>query len=176
MPGVDFGIVEVGLTLATAAIGAVGAYEQGQAQSKAAAYQAQVASNNAQIAQEQASLATQKGEQQATAAGLANRAREGAIVSSMAANGVDVNTGSASGVRQSADLLGMQDVQTIRSNAAIENYGFRSQKMGFEAQSALDTAQSKYAKEAGFFGAGSSLLGGAASAAGKYQSWLNATG
>lgn len=170
------GMVMPLLTLAGAAVSAIGSYEQGQAQSKALSYQAQVASNNAQIAQEQASLATQKGEQQALAQGEKNRATQGAIASSMAANGVDVNTGSAANVKQSADLLGMQDVQTIRSNAAIENYGYRSQKMGYEAEAGLDTAEAKWAKQSAIFGAVGSLLGGAVGAAGKYQDWQNATG
>jgi hypothetical protein len=164
------------LTLAGAAVGAIGTYEQGMAQSKAMAYQAQVASNNAQIAQEQASLATQKGEQQATQIGLANRARQGSINAAMAANGVDVNSGSATNVKQSADILGMQDVQTARSNAAIENYGFRSQAMSYQAQSGLDTAEAKQAKQGAIWGAVGSLLGGAASAAGKFSDWQNAGG
>ena len=176
MPGVDAGILEtVSLVagLAGTAVSAYGAYQQGQAQSKAAAYQAQVAANNAKIAQEQANLATEKGEQEAMQQGLKNRAALGGIITSTAANGVDVSSGSALDVRKSADVLGLQDVQTKRENAAIEAYGFRSQGTSFTAQSQLDNAESQWAKSAGITGAVGSLLGGAGSVGSKYADWLN---
>lgn len=179
MPGVDAGVLETAALVASVAgtaVSAYGAYQSGQAQSKAAAYQAQVAANNAKIAQEQASLATQKGEQDAMQQGLRNRAALGGIVTSMAANGVDVSSGSAANVRQSADILGMQDVQTKRENAAIEAYGFRSQGSAFTAQSQLDTSEAQWAKNAGFTGAAGTLLGGVGSVGSKYADWLNQKG
>ena len=179
MPGVDAGVLEgvaLAATVAGTAVSAYGAYQSGQAQSKAAAYQAQVAANNAKIAQEQATLATQKGENEAMQQSLKNRAALGGIITSMAANGVDVNSGSAINVRQSADVLGLQDVQTKRENAAIEAYGFRSQGASYTAQSQLDTSEAQWAKSAGMTGAVGSLLGGAGSVGAKYADWLNTSG
>jgi hypothetical protein len=179
MPGIDGGVLETAAlvaSLAGTAMSAVGAYEQGQAQNAALKYQAQVAANNAQIAAEQTRLASAKGEQEATQQGLLNRERQGQIVAGMAANGVDVNTGSAANVRSSQDILGMQDVQTKRENAAIEGYGYRSQGMQYTAQSALDLFGGKQAATAGTFGAATSLLGGVASAGDKYANWLQKTG
>lgn len=171
------GIATVALvtTIASAAVTAYGAYEQGQATKAADKYQAQVAANNAQIADQNAKMATQKGEIQAQQQGLKNRAEMGAIISSMAANDVDVNTGSAGNVRSSADLIGMSDVNQIRQNAAIENYGYRSQKMSYQAQNALDTASGNQAEKAGDIGAITSLLGGAGRAAGMTYSWQTQT-
>lgn len=162
-------------TVAGAGISAIGAIQQGQATAAADRYQAQVAANNAQIAQQNAAMATQKGEIQAQQQGLKNRAQMGAIVSGMAANDVDVNTGSAAKVRSSADLTGLSDVQQIRQNAAIENYGYRSQSTSYQAESALETAGASNASTAGYLSAGTSLLGGAGRAAGQYASWMNQT-
>lgn len=174
--GIDAGVLEgvaLAATVAGTAVSAYGAYQSGQAQSKAASYQAQVAANNAQIASEQANLATQKGEQEAMSQSLKNRAALGGIIASEAANGVDVNSGSALNVQKSADVLGLQDVQTIRSNAAIESYGFRSQGTAYQAQEGLDTSEAQWAQNAGITGASASLLGGAGAAGSRYANWLN---
>lgn len=176
--GVDAGVLETAVLVAGVAgtaVSAYGAYEAGQAQKKAANYQAQVAANNAQIAAKNAQLATQKGEIEATQQQLKNRAEMGAIVSSMAANNVDVGSGSASDVRQSADILGNLDTSQIRSNAALENYGYRSQGMSFQAQQGLDQATAKFSNEESYIGATGSLLGGASRVGGQYINWQTAT-
>lgn len=162
-------------TVAGTAVAAYGAYEQGQATAASEKYQAQVAANNAQIAQQNAKMATQKGEIQAQQQGLKNRQIMGAIGASMAANDVDINTGSASNVRSSADITGLADVSQIRQNAAIENYGYRSQGMSYQAQSGLDTAGASNASTAGDIGAVSTLLGGAGRATGQYAQLMNQT-
>lgn len=169
------GIATAVIGLVGAGISAYGQYEQGQATAKADSYQAQVAANNATIAQTQANLATQKGEQDVLQQGLKNRAQQGAIVAGMAANGVDVNTGSAADVKQSADILGLQDEQTKMSNANIENYGYRSQGAAYTAQSQLDSAEAGWAKQSALFGAAGSLLGGASDFAGKFSDWSSAS-
>lgn len=163
-------------TVAGGAISAVGAIQQGQATAAADRYQAQVAANNAQIAQQNARMATQKGEIEAENQGMKNRAAMGAITAEQSASGVDVNTGSASNVRKSQDIVGMTDVAQIRQNAAIENYGYRSQGMAYTAQSGLDKAAASNASTAGFVGAGTSLLGSAGRAAGQYANWSNVSG
>lgn len=177
--GIDAGVLEtVSLvsTIAGGAISAVGAIQQGQATAAADRYQAQVAANNAQIAQQNARMATQKGEIEAENQGMKNRAAMGAITAEQSASGVDVNTGSASNVRKSQDIIGMTDVSQIRQNAAIENYGYRSQGMAYTAQEQLDTAAASNASTAGFIGAGTSLLGSAGRAAGQYANWSNVSG
>lgn len=177
--GIDAGALETAVLvtgIAGTAVSAYGAYQQGQAQKSAANYQAQVAANNAQIAQTNARLATQKGEIEATQQELKNRAQMGEIVASMAANNVDVGSGSALDVRKSADVVGQMDAATIRSNAALENYGYRSQSLGFQSQSTLDKATAQNAGEASYIGAAGSLLGGASRVGAQYVQWQTATG
>lgn len=177
--GVDAGVLETAVLVAGVAgtaVSAYGAYEQGQANAAAAKYQAQVAANNAAIAEQNAKMATQKGEIEAEQQGLKNRAEMGAITAEQSAGGVDVNTGSAANVKKGQDILGMTDVSQIRQNAAIENYGYRSQKMGYQAQSGLDTAEASNAATAGDIGAVGSLLGGASRVGGQYANWSNVSG
>src|SRR5437667_4975506 len=87
-------------------IGAIGAIQSSRAQAAAANYQSQVAANNAQIAQQNAALAAQTGQAKAEATGLRNREAIAAATAAIAANGVDVNTGSALDVRTTQRQIG----------------------------------------------------------------------
>jgi hypothetical protein len=147
---------------------AAGAKQSANAQAASANYQAQVATNNATNARQNEAWATQAGEQKVATQGLKNRATLGAILAGQGANGVDVNSGSALDVRQSAARLGQYDALTIKSNAAREAYGYQVQGSNFEAQSQLDRYEAESAKKAGDIGVMTSLLGGTASAVGKY--------
>lgn len=158
--GYALAIGSIVATVAGAAVSAYGAVQQGKAQQEMSNYQAEVAQNNAKIA-------TEKGEAQATQVGLANRQKLGAITTGEAASGVDVNTGSAGQVRQSAKLLGQTDVETAKSNAALQNYGFRT-------QSSLDVFAGENAAAAGNIGAAGSLLSGASSVGSEYAQFKNA--
>lgn len=160
--------VAVAATAVSAVVGAVGSYEQGQAQKQAYDYQAQVARNNAKIAQQNASWATQIGDTQAVNEGMKTRAQVGAIKAAQAASGIDVNTGSAVDVRSSASELGELNALTIRSNAARQAYGYQVQGTSDIAQAQLDVYSGNQAQTAGYIGAFGSLLGGASSAGGQY--------
>lgn len=159
-------VIALGASAAGAGIGAIGAMNQGKAQSNALMYQAQVAENNAQIARNNAQLVTQSGEQQTANEGQKTRADVGAIKASQAASNIDVNTGSAVDVRSSAAELGQLNALTIRSNTAREAYGYEVAATGQQATAALDTAGAANAVRAGTTNAISSLLGGASSTAG----------
>lgn len=155
----------IALTVGSAAMQAYSTYQQGQAASKAAAYQAQVAENNAKIAEQNAEFAGAEGEANVGAQGLKTRAQVGAITSAQAANGINVHSGSAVNVRASQAQLGELDALNIRANAAREAYGYRTQAQGYESQAALDKATSKNAKTGAIIGAGATLLHGASKAA-----------
>lgn len=144
-------------------IGAAGALVQGAATQNASDYQAQVAKNNAITAGYDAGLATQSGEVQAE-----NKSRQGAekqasIKASTAANGVDVNTGSAVTTQEGAREVANTDTATTMHNALLHAYGYRTQQTGFEAQSKLDTQAGDSAAIGSYFGAAGSLVGNASS-------------
>ena len=161
-------------TLASAGIGAYGAISSGVAQEQSARYNAEVALNNASIAKQNANLAGQAGEAQAEQSSMKTRAQVGAIKTAQAANGVDVNSGSAVDVRSSAAALGELNAINIRSNAARTAYGYQTQAGNFQAQSQLDTFQGQNAKTAGLIGGGTDLLGGVGQAAGYFSGIGNA--
>lgn len=169
------GIPMIALAVGAAAVQGVSAYEQGQAASKASAYNAKIAANNAQIATQNAQYAGAEGEANTAAAELKNRAQVGAIKTAQAANGVDVNSGSAVNVRSSQAELGELNALNIRANAARQAYGYETQSMSATAQQQLDTSASQNENTESYLAGAGSFLGSASSAANfaKYSSQNN---
>jgi hypothetical protein len=153
----------LGLGLAGAGISAIGTLNAGEAQQKASAYQAQVATNNATIANQNAEYATQAGQSAAAQQGAKNRSLMGQIVSGQAANNIDVNTGSAVDVQATARETGQLNAEQTVQNAALQNYGYRTQATGFQAQAGLETATANEAVPAAELSASGGLLSSASS-------------
>lgn len=160
MPSATLPAAALTASLAGTAIAGVGAIEQGNAASQAAAYNAQVAANNAKIATQDARFASQEGEANAAAKEMQNRKAIGAIKAGQAANGIDVNSGSAVDVRSSAAELGELDAINIRSNAARQAYGHQTQAAGDTGQSQLDRSESSNDAIGGDIRGGGTLLSG----------------
>lgn len=111
---------------------------------------------NAGLAERQAQDAEQRGE---IDAGRMRRKTEqviGAQRTSLAAQGVDVNRGSALDVQADTAYLGELDVQTIKNNAAKEAWGLRTQAADYRNRG-------KIAKREGEFGAYTTVLSSAGS-------------
>lgn len=155
---------------------AAGAERQASASATASRYQSAVAANNAAIARNNATMAMRVGEAKANQQELKNRATVGAIVAQQAGNGVDVNTGSAKDVQESARRLGRLDTMTIRSDASRDAYGYETQAANFDTESKLAKRQAKQAKSAGNLSAFTSLLSAATGAAGTYARFADAGG
>lgn len=162
--GTVTGAVAIGSLVVAAAgtaVSVVGQQNAAEAQSKNAAYQAQVAQNNATIAAQNAEYTTQAGQEKAMEASLKAREKEGAVTTALAANGLDVNSGSASDVQKTqkeSDTLGTQQ---IVDTAALQAYGYRSQGVNFSASSGLQTAEAGQATAAGDIASTGGLLAGA---------------
>lgn len=116
---------------------------QSEYQSQVAAYQAQVAKNNAQIATEAGARVVQAGEAKAGTESLKAAATVGKMKAGQAANGIDVNTGSAVDVRADAAKAGQLTAETALSDAELQNWGFKTTAGTYEAQAGLDTSQSQ---------------------------------
>ena len=153
----------LGAGVTGAAISGIGAITGGIAQSNAASYNAQVAANNAKISQQNANSAAQAGEVQSTNQGLKEAGIAGQIKAAQAANGVDVNSGSAVNVQKSQAIEGQQDTENVLNNALLQAYGYRAQATSYESQSALDKQEAAQAPIAGTIGAVGSLLSSASS-------------
>lgn len=157
------------LAVAATAVSAIGAVEGGVASKNAADYQSAVASNNSTIAQQNATYAMESGEAQAANQSRKGAAQVGKMKTSIAANGVDVNSGSAVDVVAGQRETNQLDTETVLNNSELQAYGYRTQATNFQAQSQLDTMQGEQAEEAGYLKAGGDILSGASGVGGKWS-------
>lgn len=124
------------LGLAGGATKAVGSYQSSQGQKASMEYQASVAANNAIIAQDKASIAEDNGQIAVGNQELKATQIKSQQVANMAANGVDLGTGSARDVLKSTDMMTQRDADQIQTNALREAWGYTT-------QAADDTSNSK---------------------------------
>lgn len=169
--GAPLAIASLALTAASAAVAAGGAISSADAQRKSANYQAQVARNDTTTAAQNAEYATQAGQAKAYQAGIAAREQQGRVTSALAANGVDVNSGSAADVRTTQRETGALNQEQTTANAALQAYGYRTQQTSFQSQASLDAATAANAGPAGAISASGDLLSGASGLAGKWQKY-----
>lgn len=154
-----------------AGVSAYGSVQQGKAQEKQADYQAAVGRNNAIIAERQATDAEERGaaaelSQRRQTAALAGKQRAG-----MAANGLDLSSGSPLDILGDTAQFGELDALTVRSNAAREAWGFRNQRDQFTSDAGATKIAGRNAKSASYIGAGSSLLSSAGTVAGNWSTY-----
>jgi hypothetical protein len=155
------GLAILGLTgVATSAVGTI---FSGITSSEAASYQAQVAKNNAIIANQNANYSEAAGQAQAEATGLKGAAKAGNVKASIAANNIDVNSGSAKNVETSEAETNQLNTEAVLNNAALQSYGYRTQATGYTAQAGLEQFESETAIPAAVVGAGGNLLSQASS-------------
>ena len=138
-----------------------GALYQGLSTSSMAAYQARVEQNNATIANQNANYAVQAGQAQAQTQSMEGAANVGAIKTSIAANNVDVNTGSAAKVVEGAREVNQLSTETTLNNAELQAYGYRAAATGYQAEAGLYQAEEGQAILGGELGGLGSLLSGA---------------
>lgn len=168
--------IEVALLAAGAAVSAYGIYESGQARKEAGMYQTQVARNNQALSEQYAQVELARGQRLEDAKRLETAQRQGAVRAAVAANGLDVNSGSPLRLQEDTALLGEYDALTIRSNAARSAHGYRTQGMNYGAQAQLNQMEADSASRAGTLGAWSSIIGGASSVSGKWSKWQQGGG
>lgn len=151
-------------------VSAVGTVVSGMAQAQAADYQAQVARNNAIIAQQNADYSIKAGQAKAEAESKKAANQQGTIRAAIAANGIDVNSGSAEDIQVGAREAGKLDSETTMNNSQLQAYGYRSQAVNFQAQAGLDEMQASNAVTGSFFGAAGGLLGNISSVGSNFSS------
>jgi hypothetical protein len=171
MPAVPaVAIAGLALSAASAAVGAVGAMNSAKAQQENANYQAEVAKNNQTIAAQNAEYSIQAGNAKAEDESLAGRARQGAVVAALAANGLDVNSGTPSAIEKTEKETDALSASRVVDASQLQAYGYRTQGSNFGAQAGLDTAEAGQAGTAGELGLTGGLLAGASSVASNYTS------
>lgn len=168
-------IATIGLlgSLASGAIGGGSAIMGGIAKSQSESYQSQVAYNNAIIAERQATAAKEAGDAQAFGNDLKTANTMGQQKVTQAANGLDVNTGSAVDVRTSTEQLGRLDTLTILHNASKAAMGADFQAANFRSEGAARQASSDNAITAGFLSAAGSVAGAASSFSDRWMGYTS---
>ena len=173
------GMTALALTLAGVGTG-VSAYGQwraggaakkaGEAQRRAADSQAELHDYNAAIAELQAEDAIERGEEAANQFRQRVRVMIGSQRAGLAAQGVDVNYGSAVDVQADAEFLGELDALTLRTNAAREAWGYKvqaedSRRRGeiTRREGVMLEAAGKQAQTSARIGAVGTIIGGGAS-------------
>lgn len=160
--------ISMALAAGGAAVGAVGKYQEGKANSAMYGYQQGVAKINQQIQKQNADYARATGEVEAQTSGMKTRQQVGGIVAAQSGSGLAIGKGSAGQVVQSQEDVGEHDQAIIRSNAAKRAYGFEVEATQAEAQANIYGAAAKQSRTAGILGGISSIIGGATSVAGKW--------
>ncbi len=154
------------LTAISMGVSAVGSIATGIAGMQAANYQAKIAENNAKIAQQNAVYAAHAGEAKAQQESLRSAARNAAIKGAIAANGVDVNTGSAVDVQSSSAAMGSLSTENVMREGQMKSYGYRTEAQNYKDQAGLYKQQASASLAGGLFKGFSSLLSGASSLTG----------
>lgn len=164
-------IASLAMTAAAGGVSAYGAVQQGKAAEGQADYQAAVGRNNAIIAERQARDAEERGAAEETAQRRQTAALMGKQKAGMAANGLDLSSGSPLDILGDTAQFGELDALTVRSNAAREAYGYRNQGAQFTSDAAAQKIAGKNAKSASYISAGSTILTSASQMGGNWATY-----
>jgi len=141
----------------------------GRAENEAAQEQATLTDYNAQIADAQASDAITRGQEEENRYRQGVRTLVGSQRAGFAGQGIDVGVGSAADVQADSAFLGELDALTIRTNAAREAWGFRTQATDLRNRANVIRRTGQFAQaganaqgNAAYFGAAGTAIGGAA--------------
>lgn len=167
----SFGTLAAGAAIGgSAALSAYGAYQQSAARKGEAKYQAQVAANNATMADAQAKDALEQGTAAVTRKGREYNQLRGKQVAELAAQGLDISSGTAGALLDDTAYFEAMDLDAIRTNAERQAWGAKVQSQNYRDSAAM--LSSTAANEKPWLAAGTSLLSAGASVAPR---WLPRT-
>jgi hypothetical protein len=150
-------------SLAGMANGAIGSYYSAQSKASSLSFAADMANLNSQMAEKQAQHALYQGNRQSGQLSMKYGQTKSSQRAAMAANGVDLGTGSASEVLASTDISKEIDMNAINENAVRSAWGFRTQSVNYNNEALIGRAT---AGSISPFGYGmTSMLGGAGNVA-----------
>lgn len=147
------------LTIAATTM-AAGTVYSAYGQYQAGKYNAAVSETNAALAEESAKDAERRGTAEASRYRMNIRQLQGRQRAAIGSANIE-RSGSALDVLTDTAAIAEMDLATIRSNAAREAFGFRTQGLNYRAQGQLD----RFAGKTGAFG---TILGGSGRVASLY--------
>ena len=125
------------IAIASTVLTTVGQVKQSAATEAQAKYQMQVANNNKILTERYARDAEARGQAAVQRQQIQTKQLRGRQRAALAANGVQLDEGSALDITSDTLMIGELDALTIRSNAAREALGFRQQGMNFQNQAQM---------------------------------------
>lgn len=149
----DFGISAavaaiVGAVVSTT-MSVVSSVQQGKATQAQYNYQAQVARNNAKVAEANAAQTRQEGIEESRMQRIKTLQRIGTQQAAMAANGIDISSGTALDTIEDTAAMGELDALTTRYNAETKALAYEHQSNNFNNQANLDVFAGENAYKAG---------------------------
>lgn len=111
-----------------------GAYAESQALKTQGKYEQAQAETNARLSDMQAEDAIRRGDKDAKNYGAKVKQTIGAQRARMAAQGIEIDDGSALDIQGDTAAIGAEDVMTIKNNAWREAWGFRAQSNQFRTE------------------------------------------
>lgn len=154
----------VPLLIASTAISAGGAIYGGFAQAAQARAAANIADQNQKIAAGQANDSEQNTSLEAQRRYRALGQTKGTQEAAMAANGIDLNFGSALDIQRDTAMIGAEDVGQIYKAGNERTKAFDTEAWNYGAEAKSQRAKASGAIVNGFIGAASTALGGASQA------------
>ena len=149
------------LSIVGAAVSAGGQIYSGIMASNAAKYRGDIAEQNKGLAREAAQDEIERGEEDQRQLGREVAQRVGSQTARMAANNVDITVGSAARTIDDTKMLGREDSEILAENTRRAVRGQQINAHNFEAEKRAARVEAKGAKIASYFGAASSIIGGA---------------
>lgn len=149
------------LIIASAAVTAGGKVMSGIGQSNQYKYQASIDDQNARLANSQAQDAILNTNLEAQRRRREQSQGDGQRLAAMAANGVDLNFGSAVDVQRDAAMIAGEDVAQIYKGGNEKARGYEINAFNYKSSSAANREKAKGAMTQGIFGAVSTALGAA---------------
>jgi len=149
------------LTLIATGVAAAGTMVGGLMKASQQRYSAAVADQNARLASAQAADALQRGQLEEQKSYQRTSQLLGQQRAAMAANGIEVDFGSAADVQADTLNLGRQDASTIRKNTEREMKGYDIESLNYTSQAKADRAAATGSIVSAAFQTAGTILGGA---------------
>lgn len=137
----------MGITGGMMMVSMAGSYNQGQAQRQQGKHQQQVLEQNSRLAQLQAEDSIRRGDKEAAQVRKQASKIEGAQRAALAAQGLDVDMGSALDIQMETAELGALDALTVKNNAWREAWGYKTQAIDLSTQGRMANIGSKAARQ-----------------------------
>lgn len=157
---VTIGITSLALGVIGTGAGIYSSYQEGKTQQSYYNYQAELNKRNAQIAEENAAVERQGGIEDARLQRIKTIQAIGSQQSALAANGIDVTSGTSLDVIEDTAAMGELDALNILTQSERNARNYLTQSDNYNSQAYLNTLAGKNAYKTGIYSAiGSGISG-----------------